>query len=96
MEDLNKLAQRCFDNAIRRGKIKTSLIDHQETVETLGEEFMEMVKSKESVWSEHLLDFTETEEELADILIGCLTELHKRNVDIKEIVTKKVEYNENR
>lgn len=96
MIDLNRIAGRCYDNALKRGKIKSSLPDHQETVETLGEEFMEVVKSKESAWSEHLLDFTETEEELADVLIGCLTELHRRNVDIEVIVTKKIEYNETR
>lgn len=96
MESLNQLGKRCFDNAIRRGKIKSSPPDHQETVETLGEEFMEVVKSKESAWSEHLLDFTETEEELADVLLGCLTELHRRNVDIEVIVMKKIEYNETR
>ena len=96
MIDLNRIAGRCYDNALKRGKIKSSLPDHQETVETLGEEFMEVVKSKESAWSDHLPDYTETEEEFTDVLLGCLTELHRRNVNVEEIVMIKVEYNENR
>lgn len=43
--------------------------------------------------SEHLPEYTEAQEELADILITCLTELDRRKVDVEEIIMKKIEFN---
>jgi hypothetical protein len=46
--------------------------------------------------SNHLPGYTEAQEELADILITCLTELHRRDTDIEKIVSEKVKYNKTR
>ena len=54
---------------------------------------MEFIKANEEKPSEHLPEYTEAQEELADILITCLTELDRRKVDVEEIIMKKIEFN---
>lgn len=43
--------------------------------------------------SKHISSFTETEEELADVILVCLTTLHSRNVDIEKLLTEKCKFN---
>lgn len=59
-------------------------------------EMLEFNAASETKPSEHLPEYTEAQEELADIIICGLTELHRRNVDIEELVIKKIEFNERR
>lgn len=55
--------------------------------------FVEASEDKESV---HLPEYTEAQEELADILICCMTELVKRGVNVDKIIDAKIKFNENR
>lgn len=46
--------------------------------------------------SEHLPQYTQRQEELADVLICCLTELHCEGVDVQKIIEEKITYNNKR
>ena len=50
----------------------------------------------EHIASTHLPQYTEAQEELADIIIACFTELHRRGVDVEKIITDKIKFNETR
>lgn len=95
----NELAEMAYENALKRRKI-TSTTDraemHKETYRTLYSELVELKNASEVIKSLHLPEYTEAAEELVDNLIGCLTELHRRKVDIDKIVMDKLNYNMNR
>lgn len=93
--DFNVAAYEAYSNAIKRNKTGDSP-NHDKDVLVLLEEFTEFSKASEDKPSEHLPEYTEAAEELADILIGCLTELYKRNVDVGSIIRDKINYNETR
>lgn len=95
MIDLNNIAALCAENAKKRGKVGNKVL-HGITWCSLDDELEEFYKASESKPSYHLPEYTEAQEELADILITCLTELHRRNVDVEAIITKKLEFNQNR
>ena len=44
--------------------------------------------------SEHLPLYTEAVEELGDVMIACMTELCKRNVDVEKLISDKIRFNE--
>ena len=92
---MNTIASRCCYNAFKRNK--TSLFnEHDEDANSIMEEVKEFLLASEEKKSEHLPKYTEAQEELADILISCMTELYKRGVDIDTIVMDKIIFNENR
>lgn len=95
MIDLNNIAALCAENARKRGKVGYD-VSHYLTSCSIYNELDEFDKASEKAHSDHLPEYTEAQEELADILITCLTELHRRNVDIEAIITKKLEFNQNR
>ena len=95
MINLNNIAALCAENAKKRGKVKHHVL-HFLTWCDIFDELDEFDKASEKLHSDHLPEYTEAQEELADILITCLTELHRRNVDIEAIITKKLEFNQNR
>lgn len=92
---MNNLAERAYELAVMRKKTSEE-VRHGETSMSLWEEFKEFVFASEKKESEHLRDYTEAEEELADILITCLTELHKRKVDVMRLINRKMMYNQER
>ena len=92
MIDLNALSSTCHKIAIKRGKIGDKAI-HWSSASGISDELMEFIKASEEKPSEHLPEYTEAQEELADILITCLTELDRRKVDVEEIIIKKIEFN---
>lgn len=95
MGELNKRACRAYTNAVLRKK--TSIYNsHQTDVEGLMAEMKEFAEASETKDSGHLPLYTEAEEELADILICCMTELFKRGVNVDNIVDAKMEFNEKR
>ena len=97
--DLNKTGKRAYKCALKRGKITEASekdIIHDETVTTIGDELEELHRASETEQSEHLDGITEAVEELVDVLIATLTELHRRNVDIEDVVHRKLKYNERR
>ena len=92
---LQEKASKAFYNALKRGK--TSIYNyHCDDVDGLLEEIKEFAEASEEKPSEHLPEYTEAQEELADILISCMTELFKRGVNIDKIVDAKIAFNESR
>ena len=92
---INQLAQTAFDTAIIRGKTSKDTT-HDETFFGILEELREFRVASEFGKSKHLSEYTEAQEELADVLICCLTELHRRGVDVERIIKEKIEFNKTR
>lgn len=92
---INELALTAFNTAIIRGKIEKDL-SHNETFFGIFDELKEFRDASEIDKSEHMPQYTQAQEELADVLICCLTELHRREVDVERIIKEKVEFNKTR
>jgi hypothetical protein len=56
----------------------------------------EFERASEKVQSDHIPEYTQAQEELVDILITCLTELHRRNINIESIIKRKLSFNQTR
>lgn len=95
MVNLNEIARRTFECAIKRKKT-TPHINHTLDAVSLLQELDEFHMADEKKASGHIPPYTEAQEELADILITCLTELYKRGTNIEAIVTQKIDFNEQR
>ena len=95
MVDLNNLALVAKENAFKRGKT-LPLVLHSRSAADILKELTEFLEASETKASEHIPDYTEAQEELTDILITCLTELAKRNVDIEKTLMDKIFYNQTR
>ena len=96
---MNNLATETYQTAIERRKITETHDSHEQHIEahnSLLEEIKEFSWASEMRESNHLPGYSEAQEELADILITCLTELHRRGTDIEKIVSEKVKYNKTR
>ena len=97
--DLNKFAKRAFSNALKRKKITdTSNLGVQgaEALKGLMSEVEEFHKVNPCEPSEHLPQYSEEVEELADIAITAFTELYRRGVDIEKVLHEKMKFNEQR
>ena len=92
---INQLAQTAFNNAIIRGKTAKDM-NHLDTFFGILSELKEFREASEIDPSEHLPQYTEAQEELTDVLICCLTELHRRGVDVERIIKEKIEFNKRR
>lgn len=92
---INDLARQAFNTAIIRGKTSKE-ISHDDTFFGILEELKEFREASEVDPSEHLPEYTQAQEELTDVLICCLTELHRRGVDVEEIIKAKINYNKTR
>lgn len=94
-DSMNSLASRSCYNALKRNK--TSVFnEHDDDVNGIKAEVNEFLLASEHKKSEHLPDYTEAQEELADVLICCMTELFKRGVNVDDIVRQKIAFNESR
>lgn len=96
---MNQIAKTTYITAVERGKITETnyrSTQHEEAHNSLLEEIKEFSWASEVRVSNHLPGYTEAQEELADILITCLTELHRRGVDVEKIIKEKVEFNKTR
>lgn len=91
-KDLNNIAKCSYNNALNRGRIQENMT-HEEIADGILEEFTEFIGASETKPSEHIPEFSEAAEELADIAICCFTELCRMNVDVQRIITEKVRYN---
>ena len=92
---ISDLARQAFNTAIIRGKTSKDL-SHDETFFGILEELREFREASEVEKSEHLPEYTQAQEELTDVLICCLTELHRRGVDVERIIKDKIEFNKTR
>lgn len=95
IQQINDLAERSYITAIRRGKTSENL-SHIDTMFGIFDELKEFRVAFEHISSTHLPQYTEAQEELADIIIACFTELHRRGVDVEKIITDKIKFNETR
>ena len=92
---INELAQTAFDTAIIRGKTARDM-NHLDTFFGILSELKEFREASEIDPSEHLPQYTASQEELTDVLICCLTELYRREVNVEEILIAKINYNKTR
>ena len=92
---INKLAKQAHETAVRRGKTSENAL-HLDTFFGIFSELKEFREASEIDPSEHLPQYTQAQEELTDVLICCLTELHRRGVDVEEILKAKIEFNKTR
>lgn len=95
IHQINDLAKQSYTTAIRRGKTCEEL-SHTDTVFGIFDELIEFRNSSEVAPSTHLPQYTEAQEELADIIIAGFTELYRRGVDVEKIITDKIKFNETR
>ena len=94
---MNHLAQEAYETALKRKQItKDNTFMHGKSYVAILSELEEYDLASELTKSGHLPQYTEAEEELTDILIVCLTELHRRGTNIEEIVKAKIEFNKTR
>lgn len=71
-------------------------MNHLDTFFSIFSELKEFREASEIEKSEHLPEYTQAQEELADVLICCLTELHRRGTNVEEIIKAKIEFNKTR
>ena len=95
MSEINDLARQAFNTAIIRGKTARDM-NHLDTFFSILSELKEFREASEIDPSEHLPQYTEAQEELTDVLICCLTELYRREVDVERIIKEKIEFNKTR
>ena len=96
--NINKFAKRAYECALKRGKINGCLYGdalREETISSLREELDEVATST-CKGSEHIHGYSQTIEEIADVLIVCCTELHRRGVNIEDVLLRKMNFNEHR
>ena len=92
---INDLAKQAHETAVKRGKTSEDAL-HLDTFFGILSELKEFRAASEIDPSEHLPQYTQAQEELTDVLICCLTELHRRGVDVEEILIAKINYNKTR
>lgn len=92
---INELAKQAHETAVRRGKTSEDAL-HLDTLFGILSELKEFREASEIDPSEHLPQYTQTQEELTDVLICCITELYRRGVNVEEIVIAKINYNKTR
>lgn len=93
--DIDILSEKAYHNALQRGKTEEE-IKHWQDYQGIRAELDEFCRADENKPSEHLPEYTEAQEELADIIIACMTELIKRKVRVSNILNDKIEFNERR
>lgn len=93
--DIDTLAQTAYKDAIRRGKTEPNIAHWHEYL-GIRAELEEFCRASETAPSEHLPEYTEAAEELADVMISCMTELTKRGVRVSEIIEDKINFNKKR
>ena len=92
---INELAKQAHETAVKRGKTSEDAL-HLDTFFGILSELKEFREASEIDPSEHLPQYTQSQEELTDVLICCLTELYRREVDVEEILMAKIEFNKTR
>lgn len=91
--NLNLMAREAYESALRRGKIgryPSALLQ----IGKIKEELNELMNASGNR-SIHI-NYTEQQEEAADVIISTLTLLHGQGVDINQLLIDKMEYNANR
>lgn len=92
--NLNEIAKEAHDCAVRRGKI--SSIDeennfHRDLLNEVTEVF-----GAEGKMSSHIGQFTDFEEELADVILVAMSTLHHFGSNIDALIKAKMDFNHTR
>lgn len=94
------MAMWAYVHAVRRGKTRNDMT-HEEIYNGIKEELDEFMNATDEP-SEHLPQFTQRQEELADIILACMTELCKEcaakntGYNPADVLVAKNEFNANR
>lgn len=95
MITLNKLAEKCYQIALRRGKINI-YTSRRAIINAISTEWRELSGAAKER-SNHLPKYSEQEEEAADVIITTMTFLQKIGCsDIEQLIKDKIDYNEHR
>lgn len=92
---LNDLSCQAYNTAVLRGQTDRNA-SHNNTFFGIFEELREFRAASEVDKSSHLPAYTQAQEELADVLICCLTELYRRETNVEALVKAKIEFNKTR
>lgn len=92
--NVNLLAIRSWVTALKRGQIGDNT-RHEDRVRAIRGELREFERATVEA-SEHLPGFTEQEEELADIILVCLTSLCELKTDVGDLLDQKIRFNNGR
>lgn len=95
MITLNKLAEKCFQIALRRGKINL-YTSRRAIINDISTEWREL-SNADKTQSNHIPQYTEQEEEAADVIIATMTFLTKIGCkDIEQLIKDKISFNDHR
>ena len=89
--NVNLLAVRSWAAAVRRGQVGDNT-RHEDRVRAIRGELREFERATVEA-SEHLPGFTEQQEELADIILVCLTSLCELKTDVGDMLDQKIKFN---
>lgn len=96
MIKLDKLSVLCHQTALKRKKIG----EHSSAkgiMLAISAEWRELMSASADENSEHIPEWTEMEEETADIIISCMTLLrHMKCESIEQLLRDKIEFNRKR
>lgn len=93
MITLNKLAKRCLDIAVRKGKINSYTSRHAVIV-AISVEWRKLLDASK-YRSRHLPDYSEQEEDAAGIIISTLIYLKRIGCkNIEQLIKDKIEFND--
>ncbi|MEG2282958.1 MAG: MazG-like family protein [Rikenellaceae bacterium] len=92
---INNLSEAAYHCAIKRKKIKhgTPAVTCEKAIQA---ELDELKEALHNVKSEHVPTITSYEEELADVIITCLSTAYHLGFDIERIIEEKMKFNEKR
>lgn len=97
-KSINEIAKESCDLAIERDKIRSCYIGYG--ILTMGEEMNEVENAffydDPEKQSDHLPKYTTVQEEIADVVLAGLSNLHFLGVDPQEILCSKLEFNKKR
>ena len=89
--DVRWLTALSYIVAVTRGKVG-KWTRHDDRVRAIKEELREFAEATPKK-SEHLPEYSEQEEELADIILVCLTSLAELRTDVVDLLNKKIRFN---
>lgn len=93
MITLNKLAARCFEIALRKGKIN-QYTSARALLMAISSEWRKLL-SATKLRSGHIPEYSEQEEKAADVIISTLTYLKRIGCEnIERLIKDKIEFND--
>lgn len=91
VENLNEIAKKAHDCAVRRGKI-SPIDEENDFYRDLLNEVAEVFDA-EGKNSPHIENFTDFEEELADVILVAMSTLHHFGSNVDALIKAKMNFN---